>query len=202
MEQFFSSTDVIGQIGDAMQSIGLKRNNAADAYALYWVSAWKATRGDNSTADGGTYKAVSVQAARGLSSSPEFTNASDAQKQEMAEALMVQAAMIDAHMESAAGNPQQLQAVAKAVAKGAQASGLDLNKMELTEQGFAKTDKTGAADSTGKATNPDADPEALAMNDTTKSDSDKTTQWALIAAAGGAGLAGVFMLGKAMGRRG
>lgn len=203
MEQLFASTDIIGQISNAMGTVGLESNDAADAFALYWISAWKATRGDNSSADSGTYQAVSAQAARGLSTSAEFANATEAQKQEMAEALMVQAAMIDAHMESAAGDAQQLQAVAKAVSQGAKASGLELNKMELTAQGFAKADKTGAADSADKATNPAADPKALAANtaptDTGKSD---TGKWAIIAAAGGAGLAGVFMLGKAMGKKG
>jgi hypothetical protein len=139
MEQLFASTDVIGLIGDVMKDYGLNPNNLADVYAVYWVNAWQASRGDMSDISPAAYKAVSAQAARGLSVSPEFAAATDAQKQEMAEALMIQAAMIASHMEIAAGNPAQMRAIAKAVTQGAKASGLDLANMELTEQGFVKS---------------------------------------------------------------
>lgn len=137
MEQLFGSVDVIGEIGKVMSQFGLSKDNAADAYAVYWVSAWQASVGDMSTKPAATYKLVAAQAALGLLQSPEFAKANDAQKQEMAEALLVQAALIDAHKESAAGNPEQLKAVANAVRQGAKASGLDLDKMTLTEEGFA-----------------------------------------------------------------
>jgi hypothetical protein len=137
MEQMFASTDVIGQIGDAMASVGLSRSNAADAFALYWVSAWQAANGRSDTRSPETYKAAAAQAARGLSQSPEFAAATEAQKQEMAEALMVQAALIDAAADQAAGaDPQQASAFRKAVSQGAAASGLELDKMTLTEEGF------------------------------------------------------------------
>ncbi len=136
MEQLFASSDVIGTIGLAMNNIGLNRNNAADAFTVYWISAWKASVGDKSTASPAAYQAASAQAARGLSSSAEFARASDAQKQEMAEALMIQAALIDAHMEAAAADPAQMKALSKAVKQGARASGLDLDSMTLTENGF------------------------------------------------------------------
>lgn len=136
MEEMFASTDVIGQIGQAMGAMGLSHTNLADAYAVYWVSAWKATRGDDSTASAATYTAVAAQAARGLASSPEFARSTDAQKQEMAEALMVQAAMVDGHLEAAADNPAQREAIAEAVLQGARASGLNLNEMTLTATGF------------------------------------------------------------------
>jgi hypothetical protein len=136
MEQEFASGDFIGQIGGIMSSVGLSKNNVADAYALYWVNAWQVANGDSSTPSAQTMQAVSAQAARGLSSSPEFAAANDAQKQEMAEALMVQGAMIASAFEQAAGNKTQLNAIGDAVAKGARASGLELDKMTLTEDGF------------------------------------------------------------------
>jgi hypothetical protein len=130
---------VIGAVGDAMASIGLSRSNAADAFALYWVSAWQAANGRSDTRSPETYKAAAAQAARGLSQSPEFAAATEAQKQEMAEALMVQAAMIDAAADQAAGaDPQQASAFRKAVSQGSAASGLELDKMTLTEEGFVE----------------------------------------------------------------
>jgi hypothetical protein len=56
----------------------------------------------------------------------------------MAEVLMVQAVMVASAFEQAAGNKAQLKAIGDAVAKGAEASGLKLNKMMLTEKGFGR----------------------------------------------------------------
>ncbi len=134
LEQLFASTDFIGAVSDAMQGIGLRADNAAHAFAIYWVSAWQAAHGDHSTANAATYQAVSAQASNGLSNSSAFANATDEQKQEMAEALMIQAALIDGYMQAAAGKDDQLKAVAKAASQGAAASGLDLYKMTLTER--------------------------------------------------------------------
>jgi hypothetical protein len=137
MEQLFASNDIIGQISNAMQSVGLRSNDASHAYALWWVSAWKASNGDSSTADAATYKAVAKQARRGLANSPEFADANDAAKQEMAEALMVQAALIDGMMDEYGNDPKMMRQVAHAVKKGAAASGIDLDSMTLTPDGFA-----------------------------------------------------------------
>jgi hypothetical protein len=138
MEALFASTDIIGEIGNVMANFGLSRNNAADAFALYWIVSWQAAHGDTSTPSPAMAKSVAKQTARGLSQSPNFKAATDAQKQEMAEALMLQAAMIDGHMAVAGDNPAQLKAVAKAVLQGAKASGLELGTMTLTEEGFSK----------------------------------------------------------------
>jgi hypothetical protein len=137
MAQLFASTDVIGQIGAEMSSYGLRTDNVADAYAVYWINAWEAAHGIVGKAETRSRaQAVKAQAERAMSGSPEMVRATDAQKQEFAEALLVQAAMISAHMAHAAGNPAQLAAVAKAVRQGAKASGLDLDAMVLTDQGF------------------------------------------------------------------
>jgi hypothetical protein len=49
--------------------------------------------------------AVRKQTANALLSSPEFVSASDPQKQEMAEALLIQTALIEAFVESAEADP-------------------------------------------------------------------------------------------------
>ncbi len=197
MEAFFASTDVIGQIGAAMVQLGLNKNNTADAFAVYWITAWQASAGDLSDYSPATYRAVAAQAARGLSQSSEFAAANDAQKQEMAEALMVQAALIGAVAEEAASDAVQLKAIGKAVKQGASASGLELDTMTLTEEGFREGGPRKRSDASDTAGNE----KALAANDT-GTDDDGTTNYALIAAAAGAGLGGVFLLGKAMGRKG
>jgi hypothetical protein len=204
MEQLFASTDIIDQINGAMRSVGLSADNAADAYALWWVSAWKASRGDDSTASSASYQAVSEQAAHALSQSSDFANANDAQKQEMAEAMLVQAALIDASIETYAGDRAMMAKLSSAVKQGAAASGLDLDKMTLTEDGFvpAKPRKRSDASDAGAG-----EEKALAANDAGSAGGEKDeglspTQLAMIAAAGGAGLGAVFLLGKVAGKKG
>jgi hypothetical protein len=197
LEQLFASTDIMAQISGVMSSVGLSKKNVADAFALYWVNAWQVAHGDSSTPSAETMKAVATQAARGLSQSPEFANANEAQKQEMAEALMIQGVMIASAFEQLAGNAVQLKAVGKAVKQGASASGLELDTMTLTEEGF----REGGPRKRSDASDATETEKALAANDT-GSDGDGATNYALIAAAAGAGLGGVFLLGKVMGRKG
>ena len=83
-----------------------------------------------------------------------------------------------------------LRKIAAAVRQGAQASGLDLDAMTLTADGFVPNDRTGAND-----TNPTAKP-------TRQADAKGAPPYALMAAAGGAGLGAVYLLGKAAGRKG
>ena len=76
---------------------------------MYWISAWQASQGQTHTPSAATFQAVSAQLSSNLAQSEEFTAMSDAQKQEMTETLLIQAALIDASLEQAAANPEQLQ---------------------------------------------------------------------------------------------
>jgi hypothetical protein len=138
MAALFANGDIIDQMDGVMQAIGLSASNVADAYAVWWVSAWQAANGDTRDYGAATYQAVSAQAARGFAATAQFANATDAQKQELAEAMLIQAALIDAHKETYAGNPMMMQKLADAVKQGAKKSGLDLSKMTLTKDGFVR----------------------------------------------------------------
>jgi hypothetical protein len=188
MEQLFASTDIMGEIGSVMAKYGLSKNNCADAFAVYWVNAWQVSHGDDSTPSAEMMQAVAAQAARGLSQSPEFAKANDAQKQEMAEALMVQGVMIASAFEQAAGDRKQLKALSEAVRQGAAASGLDLNSMTLTEEGFVKGGPRKGADASDTVKDDEAKLASAA-------DGDKTLQYGIMAALG---LGAAFMIGKGM----
>jgi hypothetical protein len=215
MDQLFASTDIIGQIGQGIAPYGLKTNNVADAYAVYWINAWEASRGIAGASETRQRaQAVRTQASNAMAAVPALATATDAQKQEFAEAMLVQAALISAYMDDAAGNPAQLRAIGAAVAKGAKAMGLDLDTMDLTPNGFVpakgrkRSDAGDALD--GDAANGAANSDTtLASNDAPNRDnapsdplSGPLATYALIAAAGGAGLGGVFLIGKAMGKKG
>lgn len=136
LEALLASTDVMGQIGNAMGSVGLDSNNVADAYAVWWISAYQASRGTTKTPSRQSYDAVRRQSINILLSTPSLINASQAEKQQLAEAHLIQAALIDSAVAELHSNPGHLDALKAAVAEGAMASGLDLNQMDLTAEGF------------------------------------------------------------------
>ncbi len=200
MQKLFASTDIIGLIDQKMQSTyGMRANNVADAYAVWWVSAWMGSKGRSDDATPGQMAMVKRQAGNALAATPEFASATDAGKQELAEALLVQAAMIGDTIDTYKSDPAMLAKARAAIAKGAREMGLDLNGMTLTDEGFVPARKTSAADPT-----PSTPEQALAANTAPApaAANDTSSPYLLMAAAGGAGIGGVFLLGKMMGRRG
>jgi hypothetical protein len=136
LEKELASSDVIAKMGRELSAFGMRTDNVGDAYAAWWLNAWLASRQRTDTPSARQIAAVREQAAQAMKSVPEMARASDAVKQEMAEANLVQAALIGAYMEHARGNPGLSKQVAAAVRKGARASGLNLDAMELTDDGF------------------------------------------------------------------
>jgi hypothetical protein len=199
LQQLLGSTDVIAALGGELQRYGLRTDNVADAYAVYWVQAWQAVNGDTSDPDRATMQAVKRQSANAIASTPEFASASDATKQEMAEAMMVQAMLISASVDTYKDDPNMMRQLGAAVRKGAKASSIDLDSMTLTDEGFVPSGRTGAANPA-----PSEPEQALAANTAPapKAANDTSPPYVLLAATGGAGIGGVFLLGKMMGRRG
>ncbi|CAO3421002.1 DUF6683 family protein [Azospirillum endophyticum] len=136
LQRLFAEGDIIERIGTAIAPVGLRTDNLADVYALWWITAWQATRGDNDTLGRDLYAAVRVQAARALNDSGGPASASNARKQEFAEALLVQTALIDGAVEQAKRDSARMRQVRAAVRKGALAMGLDMARMEITGGGF------------------------------------------------------------------
>ncbi len=131
-----SSADVMGLITNAMGTVGLDANNVADAYAVWWISAYQASQGVTQTPSLQSYQAVRRQSANILLSTPSLIKTTQAEKQQLAEAYLIQAALIDSAIEELKSSPGHLSALKTAVAEGAMASGLDFKQMELTTQGF------------------------------------------------------------------
>ena len=147
MEQLFASTDVLAQLDEELAKQGLSVANVADAYTIWWITVWEAANGVSSDTPQGTIDAVKGQAARALLAVPAFTGASDADKQNLAESLLVQAMLLDAmndsYREDATLGPQ----LRSAAAQGARGMGLDLSAMTLTADGFVSE---GAARETAR----------------------------------------------------
>jgi len=136
LQKLFAEGDFIEKISALVAPQGLHIDNVADAYTLWWITAWQAAHGSNETPSRAILAAVRQQAASAVAATGEIAHASDAQKQELAEALWVQSALIDGAVEQAKRDPSRLRAVGDAVRKGAKGMGLNLDAIDLTSQGF------------------------------------------------------------------
>lgn len=136
MEQSFASQDIMNIIAQGLVPLGLRTDNVAHAYAAWWMSAWMAANDPAASSSPEQAQAVARQAADALRATSGFAEMTNAQKQEMAEVYLVQAAMIDAAVDQAAGDAARLRDVAASVRQGAMASGMDLGRMRLTRSGF------------------------------------------------------------------
>ncbi|WP_294331956.1 DUF6683 family protein [uncultured Sphingomonas sp.] len=136
LQKLFAQGDFIEKIRALVAPQGLQIDNIADAYALWWITAWQASRGSNDTPSRAVLAAVRRQAAGAIAATGQIAGASDAQKQELAESLWVQSALIDGAVEQAKQKPERLRAIGDAARKGAEQMGIDLDRFELTAEGF------------------------------------------------------------------
>lgn len=137
LQAVFAQQDIIERMRAPLAESGLRIDDLADTYAVWWINAWQASRGISEEPTPRTIAAVRAQAARALSASPAVRGANDAAKQQLAEALLIQAAMLDGVVEAAKGKPEMMKAARAAAAQGARGMGLDLASMTLTDAGFA-----------------------------------------------------------------
>lgn len=128
--------DPITMMTPELAKFGLRTDNVADAYAVYWVEAWEAVHGFSGASSRETAQAVRKQAANAINATPDFASATSEQKQELAESFLVQALLVGAAKEQARGDPAKLAQVSAAVEQGARASGFDLRAIRLTKDGF------------------------------------------------------------------
>jgi hypothetical protein len=137
MAALFDSTDIIDMIDQRMRQVyGMRADNVSDAYAVWWTSAWMGSKGRSDDLTPGQMAMVKRQAANALAATPEFAAATDAAKQEMAEAVLIQAAMIGDAIDTYKTDPAMFAKTKAAIAKGAKGMGLDLDSMTLSDQGF------------------------------------------------------------------
>jgi hypothetical protein len=188
--------------GQMLRGVGLNPNGLADNMAAWWVTAWEASTGRDVETPTAAFPKVKLQAGRALGSAV-LSKMTNAQKQEMADGLAIQSVILAANLDHAKNNPAYRKQLAEQVKKMAMGLKLDLGAMTLTSEGFRPKGKkrSDASDVAGEE-------QALASNDAAapvpSDDSEgwSTAQIALIAAAGGAGIAGVFAIGKASGKKG
>lgn len=131
------SQDVIGMMGQVLAPFGFDMNNLADAYAFWWLSSWDTAQGVvRDSLPSAQVAAVKAQVAAALAGVPQLQQASEADKQQMAEIYWVQSLILNSATEAATSDPAVMRQLAASARRGAAEAGLDLDAMELTEAGF------------------------------------------------------------------
>lgn len=136
LEALFAQGDVIERIGGELRAFGVRVDDVADVYTVWSISLWQASEGDTSTPTRQQVAAVRQQTAAALAKTALLNGANDAVKQELAESLLLQTALVDAGMQQAKGDAAKLREVQIAAKANAQAAGLDVTTMKLTAAGF------------------------------------------------------------------
>jgi hypothetical protein len=132
----FASVDIMSMIDQALSEKKLSRSNTADAMAVFWISMWQYANSDFSDKPAESYLAVASQVSRSMISNPNFAQLNDQQKQEMAEGMLVQAALMGAAVDGVKGNKQLERQFASAARALAERTGLGVDAITLTAQGF------------------------------------------------------------------
>jgi hypothetical protein len=128
--------DIIEIMGQAIAPYGLATDNLADAYAFWWIHAWLAWAGDTSDQTPAQVRAVAGQAAAAILAAPALAQMDDAARQEMAEALLLQGALIGSGIEQMKSDASVKPHWRAAMEQSGQTMGLDFSAMRLTAQGF------------------------------------------------------------------
>ena len=173
----------------AISPYGLDTHDVADAYTLWWVNVWLVANKRDEDPAPGTVAMVRQQARNAFAATPGFAKTSDAERQEYAEALLLQATMLSSAFEQFKSDPKLLDQLANAARQGAKSSGMDLSKMTLTNNGFVPpegADASGVLERGGK----DA-----VRNARADADEDEGSMLGLALAAG-AGLGAVLLGGS------
>lgn len=127
---------LVGQVDQSMRQVGLRADNLADAFAYWWVTQWQGVSGREVQYSARLFGAVKRQASNVVLAAPDVAASSDAVKQETAEMLIIQAAITRAHIDKVNGDSAQKAALAEAINRDAKAMGMDLTRIELTDEGF------------------------------------------------------------------
>lgn len=130
--------DILGAVSAELRRVGLDTSDVADMTAAYWVMAWEAANGIiGETTDPALVDGARRQIAGRMAKSTAALR--DAEKQDIADAMLLQALVIDARMKAVAGQGAAARRkMSDAIhAEAAQILRTDLRRTTLTPAGFA-----------------------------------------------------------------
>jgi hypothetical protein len=132
----FTNSNVFAAVEKAMAVYGMRADSIADTFAMFWVASWQAAHSVEAEPSKASVAAVKRQAAQAMLAVDQITAMSPADKQEMADGLIVSLVMLTAAQEGAKADPSMKKMLAKQAMTDAQQLGLDHNVLTLTDAGF------------------------------------------------------------------
>jgi hypothetical protein len=139
LQQVLANENVIGTIQAGITPYGMSCNDVADAATVYLAYAWMATRANDQDPTRAQMRGLRSQVATAMARNPAFAHATNAAKQEVADANLVQALLAGQLAAHAKQDPASRDKIRAAVARGAKSSwGIDLLSLNLTGQGLRR----------------------------------------------------------------
>lgn len=129
--------DPIANVAPVFPRYGMHKDDVADAMTIYLVGAWYGVRGSNQDPPRALVRGVREQMREVLLSLPQFASASNADKQQLADTMILQAIGNESLVNGAKGKSGEMAKVKSLIRQTAlKGFKLDLSKMKLTAQGF------------------------------------------------------------------
>lgn len=145
VERLFAQ-DIVAMVAPSLRELGLDHQDMADMTTAYWVAAWEASQGIvGRKTDRAIMNGARNQIAGIVRSNPALAQMSDAEKQDVADTMMLQAILIEARMGAAqkAGGAMRQRMSNTIHAEANQLLSVDLRQVTLSPAGF--TPNGGAA---------------------------------------------------------
>ena len=136
LQALLGDPTLMPRIEAELRRFGLRPDNVADAYTVWWINAWQAAHGQTGDPSLASTQAVKVQAERAFLAAPSLALSDEATKQALAEGLLVQAVILAGVTEQVKGDPSQLRVIGDLARQSARRFGLDLDAVALTDAGF------------------------------------------------------------------
>ncbi len=138
LQQRHSKANFFDSMGTELNQYGMRTDNVGDAMTVWLINLWMGANGISDDPPAAQIKAVRMQVSESLRSSDTISTATDAQKQELAEILWLNAAVVG----SALADPRvksgemrdQLQTAMSQVGRN---MGMDLTAMRISDFGFS-----------------------------------------------------------------
>lgn len=184
--------NIIEEIGAMLSPIGIDPHDVADAYTVWAINNWLVAEQRDEDPDQVTVNAVRQQVRGAIAATPDFASTNSTQRQEYAEALLLQAIIMADAFTAAQNSPAQLDQLSAAARTTLRGNGLDPALMNLTRDGFVP--RQGA-----DASSADGDEQTAQLAVSSDDDAQESSGFGLMFALG-AGL-GIALLGGVVAMR-
>jgi hypothetical protein len=137
LEAHFATRDLFQALDQEIAKYGMRTDNVADAFTVWLINLWMGANGISNDPPVSRIKAVKAQITDSLRMSSDIAGASDTQKQELTESLLLNASVIGAALADPRVKSGEMRApLQKAMVRLGSSIGLNLAAMKLTDTGF------------------------------------------------------------------